>query len=859
MVAERLTVCIGCLATFSMVRASAQAQIFPYTENFDAVPPPDLPQGWSSSQARSPAVNDFVSTAGSPRSLPNSVIATNATVGQFLVSPPFDFTSLEPGSLGFYTRRSSSFAAKIVVESSLDNGTTFAVPLGDTLRATGSTGYVLSSIPLPSILTTSSTVRFRWRIVPDGTGSSGTLRIDDVSMSVLTGYDLSLATLSIAPMAAVEGEEIVARATVTNIGSRTAVAFSLMIYRDNGNDSIPDPAELLLSVPHLTPLQSLDSVRIDVALGQLRPGRGTLIGVVNYPADQNPSNNRRAVPLRIGWRSGSLVVNEIMYAPGGLEPEWIELENTREDSICLMDWSIADATASSRHIVARAAIAVPPSGFIVLTKDSVGLLGVYPTLKNGIIGVPGFPSLNNSGDVIEVFDDAGRVIDSIAYRPGWGGSSGGKSLERVDPLLASADSLNWATCEDPLGGTPCRENSVAALDYDLRPVAGVAVHQENSSVVLRIVVRNCGKKTGGTFSLLVFDDADRDSVGEPDELVIRSDDVLSPARQDSVAVEARWEQPSPGIHRLVAVVDFPGDMRPANNSRLLTMHVAARTGLVMISEIMFAPLSGNTEYVEFVNTSISNVDLCEWTVETGQSSPREDNAVKLSRESRVLHGGEYFVVAADSSLFSQFPTFRLREPRLTVILSPKSLGLNNDGDVIAVRDAGGVLIDSVAYASSWHSPTIEDFKGRALEKIFLTGLSNDRRNWGTCVLATGGTPGEPNSIRANAVSAGSMLACTPNPFSPDGDGRDDRTMIHFEVPLQASAISIKVYDVKGRLIRRLANLEAAGPTGDIVWDGYDDEGRKARIGIYILFLEAMDDRQGILASAKGVVVLAGML
>ena len=78
------------------------------------------------------------------------------------------------------------------------------------------------------------------------------------------------------------------------------------------------------------------------------------------------------------------------------------------------------------------------------------------------------------------------------------------------------------------------------------------------------------------------------------------------------------------------------------------------------------------------------------------------------------------------------------------------------------------------------------------------------------------------------------------------------------MPIQTSIINLKIYDIRGRLVRRLASNEPGGPAGNIIWDGRDDTGAIARIGIYIALLEAVNSN-GALESAKGVLVLARRL
>jgi len=232
--------------------------------------------------------------------------------------------------------------------------------------------------------------------------------------------------------------------------------------------------------------------------------------------------------------------------------------------------------------------------------------------------------------------------------------------------------------------------------------------------------------------------------------------------------------------------------------------------------------------------------------------------VPISASARVLHPGELLTFAADSSLYVQFPGLANSDQRLVVIARDKRISLNNDIDAVVICDPLGTTIDSVLYTDSWHNPDLAEHAGRSLERISERIGSNDARNWGTCVDPTGGTPGSRNSISVGIQPAAARLSGAPNPFSPDGDGIDDVTVIHYEMPLQTSIINMKIYDIRGRLIRRLASNEPGGPAGNIVWDGRDDSGAVARIGVYIALLEAVTS-MGAVESAKGVLVLARRL
>lgn len=51
-----------------------------------------------------------------------------------------------------------------------------------------------------------------------------------------------------------------------------------------------------------------------------------------------------------------------------------------------------------------------------------------------------------------------------------------------------------------------------------------------------------------------------------------------------------------------------------------------------------------------------------------------------------------------------------------------------------------------------------------------------------------------------------------------------------------SELTLKIYDVRGRLVRTLAD-KTPQVSGEITWDGKDNSGNIVRVGIYILYLK----------------------
>ncbi|MEJ2196578.1 MAG: hypothetical protein P8X73_17220, partial [Ignavibacteriaceae bacterium] len=63
----------------------------------------------------------------------------------------------------------------------------------------------------------------------------------------------------------------------------------------------------------------------------------------------------------------------------------------------------------------------------------------------------------------------------------------------------------------------------------------------------------------------------------------------------------------------------------------------------------------------------------------------------------------------------------------------------------------------------------------------------------------------------------------------------------------------------GRLVRTLLGSQASGSSGSVVFNGLANDGETLRIGIYIIFLEAINEGAGVVENLKTVVVVARKL
>lgn len=98
----------------------------------------------------------------------------------------------------------------------------------------------------------------------------------------------------------------------------------------------------------------------------------------------------------------------------------------------------------------------------------------------------------------------------------------------------------------------------------------------------------------------------------------------------------------------------------------------------------------------------------------------------------------------------------------------------------------------------------------------------------------------------------------PNPFTPNGDGKNDQTRIEFFlgnvgepgsiIGKELRKLNIRIFDLNGRLVRELLNSETRAyayiSDNGIPWDGNDDNGKKVRPGVYLFQIHLESDNGG---------------
>ncbi|TDG35070.1 hypothetical protein EZJ43_15195 [Pedobacter changchengzhani] len=99
---------------------------------------------------------------------------------------------------------------------------------------------------------------------------------------------------------------------------------------------------------------------------------------------------------------------------------------------------------------------------------------------------------------------------------------------------------------------------------------------------------------------------------------------------------------------------------------------------------------------------------------------------------------------ADTALFKTYGK--------TIGLSPWP-SLNNDKDILTLKNANGEVVDRVAYYDTWYKDAVKKSGGFSLELIDPKNVCTGIQNWIGSNDASGGTPGKINSVYRDQLSA----------------------------------------------------------------------------------------------------------
>ena len=710
---------------------------------------------------------------------------------------------------------------------------------------------------------------YSWVTSPEGGTPGAPAECSDTT-------DAAVDSLIISPPDPEPGNSLLITAVFSNRGTQPFTEAEVTIFLDMNADSIAQADEILLTELSDSLYPGEDS---SISVTIIAPETGC------YPAAARISLEGDLIPendfVQKGFTTGGgvpLVISEVLCNPSSEDhDEFIELwfsgPGVFDISGCtftdgdaldeLVPWNteygiLQDPDVICSQFLPADCFAVIldreytdglqpydfPSGTVILTtgnttlgdglsqNDPVSLYAPSGTASSDVMSTYGTPV--DSDDPLLRDDDG---LDEIPFDPGEDNSAQRKDLSAPDA------EENWITSNDgPTPGAPppyiVEGMNATSLVMSCSPPMG----PDNENTILTALFTNSGTDTipSGHLSIAFFSDADQSGTPSENEL-IDSYVCGTVAPGDSIEANCQWVSCQEEI-LLFSVAICTSDSFPSDDT---TSCVWNAHGSIVLNEIMYSPTPGEPEWVEIINISGYPVQLSGWTFEDSRDQ------VVFCDNSLFLQPDSFAVIVSDSSAF--------RELWVNVecpLLQPSSWPtLNNStqqgeewADQLILRDTTDQVSDYVPYDDDWGAAI-----GISLEKLDPEYNGYDPASWSGCI--SGGTPGNENSCTAGSTG-GEFLEFHPNPFSPDGDGRDDLLSIEMNFDSSENEVMLEIYNVQGRLILQLLNRDICGNSRVVVWDGCGDIGRGLAVGRYIIYLSSRATDTGEFRETCKVVILA---
>lgn len=531
--------------------------------------------------------------------------------------------------------------------------------------------------------------------------------------------DVALTQLIFNPASPLAGQRVKISVAVSNRG-KAGTSFRLLLNKvdKSGNKQrVEDSNTMLISSGAAL------AYEFSFAIESLQT-KLTFEAVVELSGDEDQTNNSITASVTPGYIPGIISINEIMYNPLNGEPEWIELYNTSNIDVDLEDWSITDIlTTPQKQVVKAKDTFFPKNTFMVIAKDST-IKNYHKEIPSKMI-VTSFANLNNDADGVVIKDSRNTTIDSVRYESKWGGENG-KSLERKQFSVSSNEKTNWGSSKDLELSTPGRINSAAIKKHDLAAKAIVAkplypALNEDINIGARVI--NYGTNDADKYSVRYYEKSSGTFkyLGETNAVNLKSN--------DSTVVYSTVKIKLSDVKTVMYRIVFSNDEDTLNNSYSGDIIPGAKPNSVLITEVMYDPLTYEPEWVEFINASNEAVNLKNWAISDLLPSPTK---VSITFKDEYLQPGEFAVATPDTQAYAFNPPKKFFKTKFG------SLGNTSDG--VMLYDFRGAVIDSFFYKSSWGGNN-----GTSLERISLVKATSDSTNWIASISTVGASPGIKNA------------------------------------------------------------------------------------------------------------------
>ncbi|CAN1577000.1 Lamin tail domain containing protein [Spirosomataceae bacterium] len=521
-------------------------------------------------------------------------------------------------------------------------------------------------------------------------------------------------------------------------------------------------------------------------------------------------------------QSHEIIITEIFADPtpskGLPEREYIEIYNSTEKDISLKNYQLFygnfKTTFPDFLLKANVYAIVCRKGF----EQEFSTFGPVVVLSSF--------SLSNEGSLLVIKDAKNQDITFVEYAADWHteANTGGVSLEMIDLNYPCVGKVNWASAKAQLGGSPGTINSVASTKPDVSPPVLI-----NSSLNLKEIVLNFDENLSLEF------------LKEKNNFLIEN----SPNHISQVFYK-------PYNHtQVILTLKDPIEIGETLNLRVLNLKdcsgnltedldiefsnlLPAVNGEILISEILFNPKPGGEDFVELYNASDKTLNLKNWKLARLDALGQMDDITQLVTYDLLLKPKEYVAFTKNKKfLLTEYPKSG------DIVEVTKMPAFNNESGTVVVINDKEEVFERFTYNEKDHHELLTNPEGVSLER---TNLGAVKANWTSASFDYGfATPGSENSQKLRDDLQNVFFA-DPIVFNPYQLNELATTKLKYQLNTAGVAASIDVVNRNGYAVKTLANNVILGSSGEIDWDGKDNNGQLLPVGYYVFRINIYSEK-----------------
>jgi hypothetical protein len=158
---------------------------------------------------------------------------------------------------------------------------------------------------------------------------------------------------------------------------------------------------------------------------------------------------------------------------------------------------------------------------------------------------------------------------------------------------------------------------------------------------------------------------------------------------------------------------------------------------------------------------------------------------------------------------------------------------------LTIGDTYTLIIRDIHDIDNNINPYLESLEGVSLARINIVGSGTESSNWISGSSNDNyATPGY-NSSQLPENQTNTPISIEPRVINPNGNGIDDFTTISLSHSNLGSLVTLKVYNLNGRLVKELTKNMLVTNKTRIIWDGTDYSGGIVSLGHYFIVSEVI--------------------